>query len=38
LPHIPDEEIGNIDLIRIRKNVSLRYDPPSGQLILHRTP
>jgi hypothetical protein len=38
LSDIPDEEIGNIDLIRIRKNVSLRYDPASGQLILHRTP
>ncbi len=36
LSDIPDAEIGNVDLIRIRKNVTLRYDPTSGQLVLHR--
>lgn len=36
LSDIPDEEIGSIDLIRIRKNVTLRYDPASGQLVLHK--
>jgi hypothetical protein len=36
LSDIPDDQIGSIDLIRIRKNVTLRYDPASGQLVLHR--
>lgn len=36
LSDIPDDQIGNIDLIRIRKDVTLRYDPVSGQLVLHR--
>ena len=35
LSDIPDERIGAIDLIRIRKNVSLRYDPVSRQLVIH---
>ena len=35
LSDIPDDRIGEIDLIRIRKNVSLRYDPVLHQLILH---
>ena len=35
LSDIPDEKIGEIDLIRIRKNVSLRYDPGSRTLVLH---
>ena len=35
LSDIPDEEIGQIDLIRIRKDVSLRYDPATKQLVLH---
>jgi hypothetical protein len=32
---IPDDAIGEIDLIRIRSNVSLRYDPATKQLVLH---
>jgi len=36
LSDIPDDEIGSIDLIRIRKNVTLRYDTASGQLVLHK--
>jgi hypothetical protein len=35
LSEIPDDQIGSIDLIRIRKDVSLRYDPASRQLVLH---
>lgn len=35
LSDIPDDKIGEIDLIRIRKDVSLRYDPVSRQLTLH---
>jgi len=35
LSEIPDAQIGEIDLIRIRADVSLRYDPASGQLYLH---
>ncbi len=35
LSDIPDERIGQIDLIRIRKDVSLRYDPVTRQLVLH---
>ncbi len=38
LSDIPDDRIGQIDLIRIRKDVSLRYDPVSRQLILHIDP
>jgi len=38
LSDIPDDRIGEIDLIRIRKDVSLRYDPVSRQLILHGPP
>jgi hypothetical protein len=35
LSDIPDEAIGQVDLIRIRNNVSLRYDPATRQLVLH---
>jgi hypothetical protein len=35
LSDIPDDRIASIDLIRIRKDVSLRYDPASRQLVLH---
>ena len=35
LSDIPDDRIGQIDLIRIRKGVSLRYDPATRQLVLH---
>ena len=38
LSDIPDEQIGQIDLIRIRKDVSLRYDPASRSLVLHVEP
>jgi len=38
LSDIPDDKIGEIDLVRIRKDVSLRYDPVSRQLVLHVTP
>jgi len=32
---IPDDAIGDVDLIRIRSDVSLRYDPATRQLVLH---
>jgi hypothetical protein len=35
LSDVPDDRIGQIDLIRIRKDVSLRYDPASRQLVLY---
>ena len=35
LSDIPDDEIGGVDLIRIRKDVTLRYDPVARQLVLH---
>jgi hypothetical protein len=35
LSDVPDDRIGQIDLIRIRKDVSLRYDPTTRQLVLH---
>lgn len=35
LSDIPDDKIGEIDLIRIRKNVALRYDPATRQLVVH---
>jgi hypothetical protein len=35
LSDIPDDQIGEVDLIRIRKDVSLRYDPATRQLVLH---
>jgi len=38
LSDVPDDEIGKIDLIRIRKDVSLRYDPGTRQLVLHVAP
>ena len=38
LSDIPDERIGQIDLIRIRKDVALRYDPATRQLVLHVGP
>jgi hypothetical protein len=38
LSDLSDAEIGAIDLIRIRKNVSLRYDPATQQLVLHIDP
>ena len=38
LSDIPDDRIGQIDLIRIRRNVALRYDPATQQLVLHVDP
>ena len=38
LSDIPDDTIGEIDLVRIRKDVSLRYDPATKQLVLHVGP
>jgi hypothetical protein len=38
LSDIPDDQIGAIDLIRIRKNVALRYDPATRQLVVHVDP
>ncbi len=38
LSDIPDDQIDSIDLIRIRKDVSLRYDPVKRELVLHTTP
>jgi len=38
LSDIPDDRIGEIDLIRIRKDVSLRYDPVTRQLVLYVAP
>lgn len=35
LSDLPDSEIGQIDLIRIRKDVALRYDPATRSLVLH---
>jgi hypothetical protein len=35
LSDIPDDAIGEVDLIRIRSDVSLRYDPATRQLLLH---
>lgn len=38
LSDLPDSEIGSIDLIRFRKVVSLRYDPATRELVLHKGP
>lgn len=38
LSELPDALIGQVDLIRIRSDVSLRYDPSSRQLVLHVDP
>ena len=38
LSDIPDDVIGQIDLIRIRKDVALRYDPVTRQLVVHVGP
>jgi len=38
LSDVPDDQIGQIDLIRIRKDVSLRYDPVSHGLVLYVVP
>ena len=38
LSELPDALIGQVDLIRIRRDVSLRYDPSSRQLVLHVDP
>lgn len=38
LSDLPDDVIGTIDLIRIRKDVALRYDPVTRQLVLHVEP
>lgn len=38
LSDLPDSEIGQIDLIRIRKDVALRYDPATRSLVLHVEP
>jgi hypothetical protein len=38
LSDLPDSEIGQIDLIRIRKDVALRYDPATRSLVLHVDP
>ena len=37
LSDLPDDEIATIDLIRIRKDVALRYDVPTRTLVLHDT-
>jgi hypothetical protein len=36
LSAIPDDQIGQIDLIKIRTGVSLRYDPTTQSLVLHK--
>jgi hypothetical protein len=38
LSDLPDDVIGAIDLIRIRKDVALRYDTATRQLVLHVEP
>jgi len=38
LSDLPDDQIANIDLIRIRKDVALRYDPATKTLVLHVGP
>ena len=38
LSELPDDQIGQVDLIRIRKDVALRYDPVARQLVLHVDP
>ena len=38
LSELPDDQIGQVDLIRIRKDVALRYDPVTRQLVLHIDP
>lgn len=38
LSDLPDELIGQVDLIRIRKDVSLRFDPLTRQLVLYIDP
>jgi len=38
LSDLPDEAIAQVDLIRIRKDVALRYDPSTRQLVLHVDP
>ena len=38
LSDLPDDQIGQVDLIRIRKDVALRYDPVTRQLVLHVDP
>ena len=38
LSDLTDSEIGQIDLIRIRKDVALRYDPATRSLVLHVEP
>jgi hypothetical protein len=38
LSDLPDDVIGGVDLIRIRKDVALRYDPTTRQLVLHVDP
>lgn len=38
LSDIPDDTIGEIDPVRIRKDVSLRGDPATKQLVLHVGP
>jgi hypothetical protein len=35
LSDVPDDRIGEIDLVRIRKDVALRYDPVKRELVLH---
>ena len=35
LSELSDEDVAAVDLIRIRANVALRYDPASGALYLH---
>jgi len=38
LSDLSDEQVAQIDLIRIRKDVSLRYDPATKQLVLYVAP
>ena len=38
LSDLSDGQIANVDLIRIRKDVALRYDPATRTLVLHVGP
>jgi len=38
LSDLSDDQIANVDLIRIRKDVALRYDPATRTLVLHVGP
>ncbi len=36
LSELSDDDLAGVDLIRLRTNVSLRYDPKTGALYLHQ--